>query len=161
MAEWRCVTIRSRAGRVCYEIPQKRLWSSILKFLYAWSLLAVIVWSPIYASAARGMVAPSQGNPDGVGDGVPSLLKVGDQYTFTVESRHHLVHLTFVVAEEVRGGFLIHTTYRQVRLPSQAAGMEVVYPSPLVQVDRFVVDGQGRPLEATLTSGYWTSVWQR
>ncbi|MBI4343977.1 MAG: hypothetical protein HY555_00150 [Euryarchaeota archaeon] len=142
-------------------MPQKHLWSSILKFLYAWSLLAVIVWGPIYASAARGMVAPSQGNPDGVGDGAPSLLKVGDHYTFTVESRRHLVHLTFVVAEEAREGFLIHTTYRQVKLPSQGVGMEFVYPAPLVQVDQFLVDRQGRPLGVTLTSGYWASLWQR
>ena len=152
---------------MCYEIPQKRLWSSILKFLYAWSLLAVIVWSPIYSYAAGGWVVPAYGLPvydvtySSTPGKIPYPLKVGDTYSFSSESQNRMVYLTFLVAVEAGDGFLIHATYRVVRFPSQADGIEIIYPAPEVQVEEFLVDGWGHPLEETYTSWHWASIWSQ
>jgi len=167
MEERGCVTIRPWAGRVCYEIPQKRLWSSILKFLYAWSLLAIVVWGPIYSYAAGGGVVPAYGLPmyditySPTAGKTPYPLKVGDTYTFTAESQNRMVYLTFLVAEEAGDGFLIHATYRVVRFSSQAGEIEIVYPTPEVQEEEFLVDSLGYPLAETYTSWYWASIWSQ
>lgn len=139
--------------------PRRSPWSSILRFLYVWAILAAIAWSPIYSGPHDGIVVPAYGSPEPSGKEDQSLLMVGERFDYVLESRWYLTNITFTVAEETEGGFLINATYRQARRPSLAEGMEIVYPSPAgEQEERFLVDRQGHPLEETYASWYWTSV---
>lgn len=140
--------------------PRRSSWSSILKFLFAWSILAIILWSPIYSSAEGGFVVTAYGNPDyRAATNAPSLLEVGERYEFTAEARWHWTYLTFVVAEETGSGFVINATYRLEAKPPREGAIEVVRPYPTgVREERFLVDRQGLPLEETYASSYWASL---
>ena len=140
--------------------PRRPSWSSILRFLYVWAILAIIAWSPVYSGPHDGIVVPAYGRPElAMGDGTQALLRVGERFDYALESRWYLTNITFTVAKETEGGFLINATYRQARRPSLAEGMEIVYPSPTGErEERFLVDRLGRPLEETYASWYWTSV---
>jgi len=144
--------------------PKRSSWSSILKFLYVWCLLAVVSWSPIYGSVyEEGFVVKAYGEerPKEAPPGDVPLLAVGDRYEHALESRWYRTNVTFEATEEREWGFLMRATYRQEPKPRPLAeGIEIIRPHPAaMQEDRFAVDHQGRPLEATYTSGYWESTW--
>ena len=143
------------------ELPRRRSpWSAILKFLYIWTILAIVLWSPIYSGTYSGMVVPAYGDPQQVAD-APSPLKVGDRYEFTAEARWHWTRLTYVIAEETEAGFVINATYRLEAKPPREGAIEVVRPYPTgVHEEWFPVDRQGLPLEETYASAYWASLWQ-
>lgn len=143
-------------------LRRKSSWSAILRFFYVWSILAILLWSPVYSGAYGGVVVPAYGKSDPViGMDTPSVLKVGDRYEFTTEARWHWTHLIFQVAEEKETGFVINATYRLEAKPPKEGAIEVVRPYPTgVHEERFLVDGQGHPLEETYASSYWASLWQ-
>jgi hypothetical protein len=149
--------------RASYDPTETRSsWPSILKFLYLWSILAIIVWSPVYSSADKGgFIVPVYGHPESRETGMPSLLKLGDRFDFALESKNYQTDITFEVADGIEGGFRIHSTYRQKRkLTPVTDGNEMVRPRPIQpREDWFSVDRQGVPIGQTYTSGYWIQTW--
>jgi hypothetical protein len=150
-----------------YPDPRRSFWSSSLKFLYLWSLLAAVFWAPLYSSYDGEFIFPvhaidGDGSLFQAGNDTEmetfSSLTVGGVYECRYESRRYRVHIRYEVARETEEGFRIQSAYTfEPKHPSQEAEIWIIRSYPTgVQKDSFFVNRRGRPIEETYSSGCWT-----